>query len=70
MKNADAATGRYSAALVINPKIASSPYGRGLAELIKGDKPKSAAGITAATAIDPKIVSKFARWGVLPPHSR
>jgi hypothetical protein len=53
----------YSDALDINPKLASSLYGRGVARLKKGDR-RGSADIAAAKAIDGGIAEEFARYGV------
>jgi len=44
--------------------LASSLYGRGLAKLKKGDTADGDADISAAKAIEAKIVEEFARYGV------
>ncbi len=67
MKLFDAAITDYDAALKLSPKLASSLYGRGIAELAKGDSQKADADIAAAKLIDPKIVSEFEGYGV-PAH--
>ena len=60
----DAAIADYTAALKIDPKIASSLYGRGLAELKKGSAATGNADIAAAKAFNPKIADEFSRYGV------
>jgi tetratricopeptide (TPR) repeat protein len=67
MKNPDAAIADYNAALAISPKMASSLYGRGLAERIKGDQAAASKDIAAAKAIQPDIEDQFAKWGVPAP---
>ena len=67
MKNADAAIRNYNAALAVGGKTASSLYGRGLAERMKGNQAASEKDISAAKVIDPKIADQFAQWGVPPP---
>jgi hypothetical protein len=47
----------YSSALRVNPKSASSLYGRGLAKLKKGDTSGGNADIAAAKAIEANIVA-------------
>ena len=47
----DNAIADYDAALKLNPKLAASLYGRGLAKLKKGDTGGGNADITAAKAI-------------------
>jgi tetratricopeptide (TPR) repeat protein len=64
MKNPDAAIADYNAALAIDPKAPTSLYGRGMTELMKGDKPASDADIAAAIKIQPDIAEQFAKWGV------
>jgi len=54
----------YNEALRIDPKLASSLYGRGLAKLKKGDATGANADIAAARAIEANIVGEFARYGV------
>jgi tetratricopeptide (TPR) repeat protein len=54
----------YSAALQLNPKLASALYGRGLARLKAGDQAGSDADIAAAKAITAGIDDDFARYGV------
>lgn len=66
LKNADAAIADYNAAIAIDHTIARPFYGRGIAELMKGDKAKSDADIAAAKAIDPKIADEFVKWGIPP----
>ncbi len=68
MKNPDAAIADYNAALRIDPKIASSLYGRGLAERMKGDKSASEADIAAATKLRPDVADQFTKWGVPVPR--
>jgi hypothetical protein len=53
----------YSDALDVNPKLASSLYGRGWARLKKGDR-RGSADIAAAKAINGDIAAEFARYGV------
>lgn len=59
-----AAIDDYSAALRINPKLASALYGRGLARLRMGDQAGSDADISAAKEIAAGIGDDFARYGV------
>ena len=51
----------YDAALAINPRLASSLYGRGLAKQRKGDPGGGRIDFAAARAIDPKIVQNFGK---------
>jgi tetratricopeptide (TPR) repeat protein len=64
MKNPDAAIADYNAALAIKPRLASSLYGRGLAEQMKGGQAAADADIAAAKAIQSDVASDFAKWGV------
>jgi tetratricopeptide (TPR) repeat protein len=60
----DKAIADYNAALRINPKLASSLYGRGIAK-IKSDNP--AAGnldIAEAKSIQTNIAEEFAGYGI------
>jgi tetratricopeptide (TPR) repeat protein len=59
----DEAVQDYTQALEILSN-AESLYGRGVAELKKGDKPGAEADMAAAKALDPKISEKFERFGV------
>jgi len=65
MKNSAAAIADYSAALAINPKKASSLYGRGLAERMQ-DAAAGASDISAALALQPSIAGQFKQWGIAP----
>jgi tetratricopeptide (TPR) repeat protein len=60
----DAAIDDYNSALHLEPKLASSLYGRGLAKLKKGDSSNGNADIAAAKSVDPKISDDFVRYGV------
>jgi tetratricopeptide (TPR) repeat protein len=60
----DSAIDDYSSALRLDPKLASSLYGRGLAKLKKGDTAGGNADIAAAEAIEANVVEDFARYGV------
>jgi tetratricopeptide (TPR) repeat protein len=60
----DSAIDDYSSALRLDPKLASSLYGRGLAKLKKGDTTDGNADIAEAKAIEANIVEDFARYGV------
>jgi tetratricopeptide (TPR) repeat protein len=60
----DSAIADYSRALGLDPKLVSSLYGRGLAELKKGDTTDGAADLAAAKAIEANIADDFARYGV------
>jgi tetratricopeptide (TPR) repeat protein len=56
----------YEAALILDPKLAGSLYGRGLAKTRKGDRTGGAADMTAAKAIRGDIADEFARYGLKP----
>ena len=60
----DSAIDDYRSALRLDPKLASSLYGRGLARLKKGDVTGGNAGIAAGKAIEANIAEDFARYGV------
>jgi tetratricopeptide (TPR) repeat protein len=68
MNNAVASISDYNAALAIDPKMASSLYGRGMAERLQGNQAASGADIAAAEAILPGIAGQFAQWGVPAPQ--
>jgi tetratricopeptide (TPR) repeat protein len=54
----------FKAALEINPKLASSLYGRGLAKLKKGDRVGAHADMAAAKAIQADIDEELARYSI------
>ncbi|HEX3810032.1 MAG TPA: hypothetical protein VHW02_10075 [Rhizomicrobium sp.] len=54
------------AALKLNPKMASSLYVKGVAELRLNTKDVGNADVAAAEAIDPKIAGTYAGYGVKP----
>jgi tetratricopeptide (TPR) repeat protein len=54
----------FNAALKLNPKLASSLYGRGLAKRLKKDEAGAEADIAAAKAIRPSIADDMAREGI------
>ena len=62
----DKAIADYDAALKINPKIAWSLYGRGIAELRKGLDAKGEADIAAAKALAPDLPKFAQQIGVNP----
>jgi tetratricopeptide (TPR) repeat protein/predicted aspartyl protease len=64
----DDAIVQYSAAIKAQPRFAMALYGRGVAELKKGDKPAGDADIAAAVAIAPGLPAEFKRLG-LPPDA-
>jgi tetratricopeptide (TPR) repeat protein len=59
----DKAIADYDVALKINPNDVHSLYGRGIAELKKGES-NGNADIAAAEAIAPGIAEDFARYGL------
>jgi tetratricopeptide (TPR) repeat protein len=63
LEQADAAIADYTAALKHNPKLASSLYGRGLAENEKSDGTGDA-DLSAAESIDSNIIKEFAVYGM------
>jgi hypothetical protein len=60
----DAAIADYTAALKIEPKMPTALYGRGLAQLKKGNAGVGNADMAAANAVNPKIADEFSRYGV------
>jgi tetratricopeptide (TPR) repeat protein len=56
----------YDAALAINPKLAASLYGRGLAKLRAGDQEGSRRDIAAALASNKDVADQFADYGLKP----
>ena len=54
----------YGSALRLDPKLASSLYGRELARVRKGDAAGGNADIAAAKTIAAKIADDFARYGL------
>jgi tetratricopeptide (TPR) repeat protein/predicted aspartyl protease len=62
----DESISEYAAAIKAQPRDAIALYGRGLAELKKGDKATGAADLSAATAIAPAIGAQFKRMGLAP----
>jgi hypothetical protein len=54
----------YDAALQINPKHASSLYGRGIAKVRSGNSAGGNGDIAAAKLIQPDIADEFANYGV------
>jgi hypothetical protein len=56
----------YDKALSAKPNLATSLYGRGIAKLKTGADAGGHADITAALAIDPKVLKEFAGYGVKP----
>jgi tetratricopeptide (TPR) repeat protein len=64
--NYDKAIRDYDDALRRQPKSAWSLYGRGLAKLRKGMSAQGQSDIAAATALEPKIAEKAAKYGIAP----
>jgi tetratricopeptide (TPR) repeat protein/predicted aspartyl protease len=56
----------YDSALRANPRMSSSLYGRGLAELQLGENTQGHADLAAATKLDSGIVKRFADMGLTP----
>lgn len=56
----------YDSALQINPRMPSSLYGRGLAELRMGEKDQGQDDLAAAAKIDSGIAQYFAKMGLAP----
>jgi tetratricopeptide (TPR) repeat protein len=56
----------YNSALRINPNMASSLYGRGLAELSMGEKAQGQDDLAAAQKLDKGIAQRFAKMGLTP----
>ena len=54
----------YDAVLSIDPKQASSLYGRGIAKLRSGNKAGSDSDIAAAKVLNPTIAEDFVSYGV------
>jgi hypothetical protein len=48
----------------INPKLATSLYGRGIAKLRKGDRANANTDILTAKQIEPNVAEEFARYGL------
>jgi len=66
MGRTDEAIAQYTAAIRAQPRAAPALYGRGLAELKKGDKAAGEADIAAAKAIAPGLAQQFQRFGLGP----
>lgn len=64
MNQLDLAIADYSTALGMNPKLAPSLYGRGLAKLKKGDKGGGNMDLTAAKAVDSNIANEFKHYRI------
>ena len=66
MGRLDDAIAQYAAAIKAQPRAAQALYGRGVAELKKGQKTEGDADIAAATSIAPGLPAQFKRFGVAP----
>ncbi|MGZ6019952.1 MAG: aspartyl protease family protein [Phenylobacterium sp.] len=66
MGRLDEAIAQYTAAIKAQPRAAPALYGRGLAELKKGQKTEGDADVAAAAAIAPGLAAQFKRFGVAP----
>ena len=64
MKQWDAATSDYEAALKREPKLAAALYGRGLASLHKGDRNGAQADMAAAQQLDSTVSTSFKTAGL------
>jgi tetratricopeptide (TPR) repeat protein len=62
----DESIAQYAAAIKAQPRAPVALYGRGLAELKKGDKADGDADIAAAKAIAPAVADQFKRLGLAP----
>lgn len=62
----DEAIAEYGAALKAQPHLAAALYGRGLAELKKGQAAEGAADVSAAKALAPGLPEQYRRFGLSP----
>jgi len=62
----DEAIAQFAIALRAQPRLAPALYGRGLAELKKGDKAAGEADVAAAAGIAPGLVQQYRRFGLAP----
>jgi tetratricopeptide (TPR) repeat protein len=62
----DESIAQFSAALKAEPRLAPALYGRGLAELKKGNKAAGDADIAAAASIAPALAQQYRRYGLSP----
>ena len=60
----DSAIADYSAALKLDPKLASALYGRGLAKQKKGDGAGGQVDMASANLLQTDIAEEFAGYGV------
>jgi tetratricopeptide (TPR) repeat protein len=66
MDKLDEAIAQYTAAIKAQPRAARALYGRGLAELKKGQKAEGDADLAAALAIAPGLTAEYRRLGLAP----
>jgi tetratricopeptide (TPR) repeat protein len=64
MGNLEDAIADYNVALGLNPSLATSLYGRGVAKLKKGDTDSGNSEIESAKRIHPDIADKLQRYGI------
>jgi uncharacterized RDD family membrane protein YckC len=64
MKRYDESIASYGEALALDPRLAYSLYGRGLARAAKGDPAGGAADIQAAENLSPLIGNEFRKFGL------
>jgi tetratricopeptide (TPR) repeat protein len=62
----DEAITQFNAAVRLQPRAAPALYGRGLAELKKGQTAEGEADIAAAKAIAPELAAQYRRYGLAP----
>jgi tetratricopeptide (TPR) repeat protein len=66
MGKLDESIAQYNAAIKVQPRAAQALYGRGLAELKKGQKTEGDADLAAALAIAPGLSAEYRRFGLMP----
>jgi len=64
LRQFDKAIADYDAALTLNPQLASSRYGRGIARRQKGDLVGGDVDTAAAKAIKANIAEQYAQYGI------
>jgi Flp pilus assembly protein TadD len=64
--NYGAAINDYDAALGINPTMAGSLYGRGVARIKSGNLSEGNADIAEAMKLEPNVTERMARSGIAP----
>ena len=64
MGRLDRAIADYDVALKLDPKLAGSLYGRGIAKLRRGEAAGGNSDVAAAKAIRPDIAETFEHYGV------